>query len=235
MKKSRCLVIGDLHEPSTRKGYLEFCKSLAKKYRTNKTVFIGDVTDWHSISFHVKHPDMPSPKTEYELAWDCIQKWYEAFPEATVIAGNHDRRIIRLAESVNIPANLLRDYQEIWDTPGWEWLDNITIDDVYYVHGDGAGSGLYPAFNLVRKFGMSVVLGHHHSAAGVKWLVNPHRRMFGMDVGSGVDDRQLAFAYGKQCPLRSVISAGVVCKGEPHLYVMPIGKNEKYHDSKLGK
>lgn len=230
---SRILVIGDLHEPSTRKGYLRFCKDLAKKHKTNKTIFIGDVTDWHSISFHVKHPEMPSPKKEYELAHNCIQKWVKAFSKAIVILGNHDRRVIRLAETVNIPAKFLRDYKDIWDTPSWEWVDNIVIDDIYYAHGDGAGSGLYPAFTLVRKFGMSVVLGHHHSAAGIKWLVNPLRRMFGMDVGSGVDDRQLAFAYGKQAPLRSVISAGVIINGEPQLFVMPISKGEKYHDTEV--
>jgi len=52
---SRVLVVPDLHEPCARPGALEFCKDLRKKYKTDTTVFIGDVTDWHSISFHAHH------------------------------------------------------------------------------------------------------------------------------------------------------------------------------------
>jgi len=230
---SKVLVIPDLHEPCSRKGALQFCKDTARKYKTNKTVFIGDVTDWHSISFHAHHPEMPGPKDEFELAFSCIKKWKKAFPEAIVTLGNHDRRVIRLAESVNIPAKFIRDYKDIWETPKWKWVDDAVIDDVYYVHGDGSGGSLYPAYNLVRKFGMSCVVGHYHSAGGIKWLVNPQRRMFGLDVGSLIDDKQMAFAYNTKAPVRSVLSVGVVIDGTPHHIVMPVGKGEKYHDSRF--
>lgn len=230
---SRELIISDVHEPCSRKGALKFCKDVQKEHKTNHTVFIGDLADWHSISFHAHHPEMPGPKDEFELAYKYIQKWYKAFPDAVVILGNHDRRIIRLAESVNIPKRFIRDYKDIWNTPKWKWVDNVVIDNVYYVHGDKTGSSLYPAYNLVRKFGMSCVLGHHHSAGGVKWLVNPLRRMFGMDVGSLVDDKQMAFAYNAGAPMRSVLSVGVVIDGTPQHIVMPVGKGEKYHDSRF--
>ena len=230
---SRVLVIPDLHNPCSRKGGLAFCKDLRRKYKTTRTIFIGDVTDWHGISFHAKHPEMPGPKDEHELALKCIKKWYKAFPNATVILGNHDRRVIRLAESVNIPAKFIRNYEDIWETPKWKWVDDYIIDEVYYTHGDGAGSGMYPAYNLVRKMGMSCVLGHHHSAGGVKWLVNPLRRMFGLDTGCLIDDKQMAFAYSKKAVMRSVLSAAVVIDGIPEHIVMPCGKGEKYHDSKF--
>lgn len=232
---SRVLVISDLHEPCSRVGALEFCKDIRQKYKTTKTIFIGDITDWHSISFHAHHPEMPGPKDEFELAYKCIQKWVKAFPKAAVILGNHDRRVIRLAESVNIPKRFLRDYKDIWNTPNWKWIDDIVYDNTYYVHGDATGGSMYPAFNLVKKFGMSCVLGHYHSAGGIKWLVNPLRRMFGMDVGSLIDDKQMAFAYNTRTPLRSVLSVGVVIDGTPQHIVMPIGKGEKYHDSRFEK
>src|SRR5438067_1631368 len=79
---------------------------------------------WHTISFHAHHPDAPGPKDEYELAHLEIQKWAKAFPKASVCIGNHDARVIRLAETVNIPAKLLRDYREVWDTPHWSWADD---------------------------------------------------------------------------------------------------------------
>lgn len=228
---SRVLVIPDLHEPCARPGALEFCKDLKKKYKTNTTVFIGDVTDWHSISFHAHHPEMPGPKDEFKLAYKCLQKWHRAFPKATVCLGNHDRRIVRLAESVNIPRQFIRGYGETWKTKGWDWVHEIIIDDVLYSHGEGTGTSMYPAYNKMKKMGMSCILGHFHQAGGVKWLVNPLRRMFGLDVGSLVDDKTIAFAYGKFAIIRSVLSAAVVIDGVPQHIIMPCGKGEKYHDS----
>jgi len=230
---SRVLVIPDLHEPCSRPGALEFCKDLRKRYKTDTTVFIGDVTDWHSISFHAHHPEMPGPKDEYELAFKCLQKWHKAFPKATVCLGNHDRRIVRLAESVNIPARFIRGYGEVWETKGWDWVDEIIIDDVLYEHGDGQGGSMYPAFNKTKGMGMSCVIGHHHSAGGVKWLVNPLRRTFGLDTGALVDDKAMAFAYNKKAIKRSVLSAAVVIDGFPQHYMMPCGRGEEYHDSKF--
>lgn len=230
---SRILIIGDIHEPCSRKGALAFCKDLRRKYKTNQTIFIGDVVDWHSISFHAHHPEMPGPKDEYDLAYQNIQKWYKAFPNAKVILGNHDRRIIRLAESVNIPAKFIRDYKETWNTPKWEWLYDYIQDDVFYVHGDGVGTSLYPAYNLVRKMGMSCIIGHHHTAGGIKWLVNPLRRTFGMDTGCLIDDKAIAFAYNQRNPNRSVLSSCIVIDGTPHHIPMPVGRGEKYHDSRF--
>ena len=230
---SKVLVIPDLHEPSSRPGALQFCKDLRDRYDPDKIVFIGDVTDWHSISFHAHHPEMPGPKDEFQLAFKCLQKWCKEFPEAEVCLGNHDRRIVRLAESVNIPSQFIRDYDETWKTPGWKWEYEIIIYDVLYSHGEGTGTSMYPAYNKMKKMGMSCVLGHFHQAGGVKWLVNPLRRMFGMDTGCLIDDKSMAFAYGKFATIRSVLSAAIVIDGVPQHIVMPCGKGEKYHDSKF--
>lgn len=230
---SKVLVIPDLHEPSSRPGALAFCRDLRRKHKTDTTVFIGDVTDWHSVSFHAHHPEMPGPNDEYEIAFRCLHKWYKAFPKAIVCLGNHDRRIVRLAESVNIPKRWIRGYGEGWKTPGWKWVDDIVIDEVSYDHGEGQGGSMYPAFNKMKNMGMSCILGHHHSAGGVKWLVNPLRRMFGLDTGALISDKSMAFAYNKKAVKRSVLSAAVVIDGIPQHIVMPCGIGEPYHDSRF--
>lgn len=227
---SKVLVIADLHAPVTRRHYLQFCKDTKRKYRCDTVVFIGDVVDWHAVSFHAAIPECPSPDDEYKLALQEVQKWYKAFPVAKVCIGNHDARPKRLAESVNIPARLLRDYNEQWKTPLWEWGTSFIIDDVFYHHGHGKGTGINPAYNTAKNMGMSVVIGHSHSKAGVKWLVNPLRRWFGMDVGTGVDDRKMAFAYAKEQTYRSILSCGVVLDGMPQHIMMAVGRGEKYHD-----
>lgn len=230
---SRILVIGDVHEPCSRKGALAFCSDLRDEYDPDQVIFIGDIVDMHSISFHAHHPEMPGPNDECELAHERIQLWYEQFPSAIVTIGNHDRRVIRKAEDASIPSRFLRNFAEAWDTPGWQWVEEQIIDEVRYIHGDGAGTSLYPAYNMVRAIGMSCVLGHHHSAGGIKWLVNPLRRMFGMDTGCLIDDEALAFAYSKRQVKRSVLSACVVLDGMPIHIPMPCGRGEKYHDSRF--
>jgi hypothetical protein len=220
---SRVICVGDPHEPVSRKGYLRFCKKIHKKYNCNKVVILGDIADWHGISFHSNTPDAPGVDDEYSLTYKCIHRWHKAFPKATVTIGNHDERVLRLAESVNIPAKFIRDYKEIWDTPKWEWVYDTIIDDVYYFHGVGSG-GLHPAYNTAKRMSMSVVQGHVHSAGGIKWLVSPKQRWFGMDTGCGVDDDSYAMAYNRHSKRKSVIGCGVVIDGNPYYEIMPLEK-----------
>lgn len=227
---SRILIVGDLHLYYVRKNYLQFCCDIYKTHKCNQVIFIGDVVDSYGISFRTKNPDMPGPLDEYNRSLDAVQEWVRVFSKAKVCIGNHDSRIIRVANSVGISSQLLRTYKEIWGTKNWDWQWEFSIDGVRYVHGHGSGGGLYPAYNTMRKTAMSTVMGHFHSAASIKWLVNPNARLFGMDVGAGCDDKTLAFAYSQFNTIRSVMSAAVVLDGIPYLEIMPIGKNEKYSD-----
>ncbi|KKK58229.1 hypothetical protein LCGC14_3046550 [marine sediment metagenome] len=229
----RVLVIGDIHEPVSRTGYMQFCKDLYKEWNCDTVVFIGDIVDWSAISFHAHNPEAPGPVDEFKLAFAATQKWCRAFPEAIVTIGNHDARPRRLAESVNIPAKFIRNYADLWGTPKWEWVQSTIIDSVFYCHGHGKGGGNTPAWNLSKKMGMSTVLGHFHSKGGVSWSANPLRRWFGMDVGCGVDDKAYAFAYAKEQITRSILSAGIILNGVPYHEVMPCGKGEPYHQSKF--
>ena len=230
---SRVLVIGDPHNPPCHPGYRAFCRDLRKKYKTDKTVIIGDICDHQAISFHAANPMCPGALDEYHLTKKIMKQWHKDFPNAIVTQGNHDRRVIRLAESVNIPAEIyLRDYNQIWRTKTWKWVEEVIIDDVYYFHGEGR-SGINPAFNAMKDFLMSTVMGHCHSAAGIKWRANPKKRTFGMDVGCGIDVDAFQFAYGKHMKNRPILAAGVIIDGYPIHHIMPCGTKEKYHKSRF--
>jgi predicted phosphodiesterase len=228
----KVLVISDTHIPFVRKNYLQFCKDVYKEYKCDTVIHAGDVVDSHSISFHEHHPELPNSLDEYKQAYEIVKEWVSTFPKVSVCIGNHCARIIRVANSVNIPSQFIKTYQEIWGTKHWNWQWEYIIDGVRYVHGHGSGGGLWPAYNSMRKTAMSIVMGHYHSAAGIKYLVNPNTRLFGMDVGSGLDDKSFAFAYNQFNTVRSVISCGVVLNGIPYLEIMPIGKGEKYGDER---
>ena len=85
------LVIGDLHEPFCLDGYLEWCKEQYETFSCNQVIFIGDCVDSHGFSYHEPDPDGMSSGDELNLAIEKISKWYEAFPNADVCIGNHDR------------------------------------------------------------------------------------------------------------------------------------------------
>ena len=99
---NRILVVGDCHAPAQRKGYPHFCQDLYEQWDCNRVIFIGDLIDHHAISFHAKHPELPGATDEYELSLQCVQEWYKLFPKAKVCIGNHDSRIVRLAETINL-------------------------------------------------------------------------------------------------------------------------------------
>jgi predicted phosphodiesterase len=241
---SRVLVIGDVHEPVAHPGYLRFCKDLYRRHKCDTVVFIGDLIDWHSISFHKKHPGAPAQMDEYKAAKKRVARWRRAFPKAYVCIGNHDERIFRLAADAGIPGDFIKSYEDVWGEKlrkgqrrrraNWKWVNEVIIDDVYYTHGTG-NAGVHPAFNLMGKMLMSSVMGHIHSAGGIKWRANPRKRIFGMDTGCGVDEKALAFAYGVHSKVRSILSAGVVLRGTPHHEIMAIGPGERYHRSRFAR
>ena len=183
---SRVLVVGDLHFPAIHPEYLSFVKSIKKKWKTNHTVFIGDIVDSQAISFHAKHPELPSAVEEHEQTMKHLSVWYKAFKDAVVCIGNHDERVHRMAADKGIPQMYLREYSDVYNTPNWDWDYQHEIDNILYTHGTGT-SGLNPSFNSAKSRLQSCVQGHHHSVATISWIAGPTTRLFGMCVGSGVD------------------------------------------------
>ena len=228
---SRILVIGDTHIPCARRGYLQFCRDLRRHFRCNEIVHIGDVVDEHAVSpNHLALPDASGPREELEEARAGVAEWHAAFPRVRVCIGNHDERPYRAATMMHICSERMRRFNEVWGTRNWQWEYDYVIDGIYFTHRTN-NSGQSPAFNAMRERAMSVVLGHHHSCSGVKTMVNPERRLFGVDVGAGCDDRAIAFRYFRPSQKRSVISAAVIIDGFPQVHVMPCSEGEQYHDS----
>lgn len=217
---SRVLVIGDLHLPAVHPQYLSFIRKVRRKYKTNETVFIGDIIDHNAISFHKKHPEAQAAIEEYKQTQEAMKIWHKAFPNAKVCIGNHDERVHRLASDSGIPSMYLKEYNEVYGTPNWDWEYTHMIDGVLYTHGTGLSSQ-YPAFNLAKSRACSAVSGHTHSIANVNWFEGQDNfRIFGMNVGCGVDVNHLAMNYAKNHVKKVICSAGVVIDGVPYLEVM---------------
>lgn len=214
--KKNVLVIGDLHLPFTLEGYLEHCIKVYKKYNCDTVVFIGDILDLHFTSYHETSTEGYGATQEHDLSVEMLRKWYKAFPKAYVTIGNHDALIYRKAMSAGISKRWIQNYSQVLGTPGWEWVTDVVIDDVLYTHGTTN------AYTKAKQNLMSTVQGHLHSQAGIQFYVGAKSRIFGFQIGCGVDMKSYAMEYGRNFP-KPVISCGVVIDGlHPHLEVMDL-------------
>jgi len=204
-KEDRILVIGDLHEPFCLDGYLKFCKETYLKYNCNKVIFIGDIIDNHYSSYHESSADGLGGKYELEQAVKKLSKWYKAFPVADVTLGNHDRIIIRKAQSSNIPSQWIKEYKEVLKTPKWNYVTDVFYNDVRFVHGDKSGK---PKMATKRDM-VSTVSGHYHTDMYVEWMFGKTRAIFGMAVGCGIDSSSYAMGY-MQGGKKEAIGCGIV-------------------------
>jgi len=186
------LIIGDLHEPFCLDGYLQFCKDTYNKYNCNKVIFIGDIIDNHFSSYHETDSNGLGGGDELQLAINKIAKWYDAFPFADVVIGNHDRIIMRKAQTSAIPTAWIKEYKDVLNTPNWNFTESVRYNDVLYIHGEGG-----TARSRMKKDLQSVVQGHLHTQAYCEHLVGSNFRIFGMQVGCGIDNKSYAMAYAK--------------------------------------
>lgn len=203
------LIIGDLHEPFSREGYLKFTKSVQKRFDCKRVVFIGDLIDNHYSSFHATDPDGYGGGMELEMAVERLQTWYKAYPEAYVTEGNHDLIIKRKAFDAGVPQKWIKPFNEVLGTPNWKYGEKFEFDGVIYTHGTGS-SGDNAAFKRALYNRKSVVQGHLHSFASVQYTASEGDKIFGMIVGCGVDQQSYSFAYAKTYPRKFIISCGVV-------------------------
>ena len=191
-KESRVLVIGDLHAPFDLDSYFDHCVEVYERYNCNRVVFIGDVIDNHYSSYHETDADGMGGGKELQLAIDRLARWYHRFPDADVTVGNHDRIIMRKAQTGGVPKQWIREYSEVLNTPRWNFVTSVEIDDVLYIHGE-AGTAKTKARADMR----STVQGHLHTQAYTEYFVGANSRVFGCQVGCGIDAKSYAMAYMK--------------------------------------
>lgn len=191
-KSNRVLVVGDLHEPFCLDAYLEHCIYVYSKYNCNRVVFIGDVIDNHYSSYHEVDPDGLGGGDELDLAVKRLSRWVKAFPVADIMIGNHDRIIARKAFSSGIPKKWIKEYKEVLNAPEWNFTESIIIDNVLYQHGEGG-----TARSKMRKELISTVQGHLHTQGYIDFQVGRNYKIFGAQIGCGIDKDAYAMAYGK--------------------------------------
>ena len=219
-KINNILVIGDLHEPFCLDEYLNWCVEQYKIWNCTEVIFIGDVIDNHFSSYHETSisNDLLTGSDELDLAIKRIARWYNAFPKATVIIGNHDRLIMRKAQTSAIPSKWIKSYKEVLEVPKWNFVERYEKDGVQFIHGEGG-----TASTKCRADMMNTVQGHLHTQCYVQNFVGNNFRIFGVQVGCGIDHESYAMAYAKYGKKPAISCAVILNNGKiPINLLMPL-------------
>jgi len=207
------LIIGDTHCPFDLDTYLDFLVNTYEKYNCNRVIHIGDELDNHFSSYHETDANAMGGGDELAFAKKRLARYYKQFPDVDVIIGNHSRLIMRKAQSGGVPKEWIRDYNEVLGVPNWRFHTELEINGVLYAHGEGG-----TARGKCKADLQSVVQGHLHTQLYVEYVVGRKNRVFGMQVGSGIDHEAYAFGYAK-AGKKPAIGCGVVIDGKEAIAV----------------
>lgn len=223
--KYTTLFISDMHVPYHHPDSIKFLDAIKKAYKPDLVVSVGDLADFHNISFHKSDPKLPNANDELLALQKGAAQLEKIFPSLYITLGNHDQLPSRRLFDQGIPNSFLKPYNDLYGVgKGWKFVDELIIKDgeeiLYVVHGitkDGR--------KLAAQRGVHVVQGHYHTECRIDYISNPRNLLWSMQVGCLIDKQALAFAYDKPNLNRPILSIGLVKQGQPLL--MPMKLNSK--------
>jgi hypothetical protein len=228
--KYKCiLVIPDQHFPFNHPDIIAFLKSVAKEYKPDKVVNLGDEVDLHAFSFHEKHPDLMSPGDELKTAINRLKPLYELFPEVDVCESNHGSLVYRRGKFAGLPRNVIKSYNDILEAPkGWRWHNDIELEGsdgepILFCHGLSSD-----VLKNSKNKSMRFVQGHHHSKFEVRYWANSQKLYWGVTSGCLVDYKSLAFEYGRLILDKPIVGCTVIRGGYPILIPMVLNKSGRW-------
>ena len=227
------LILSDTHFPYQHPQYFKWVKKIKDHIKFSSVIHIGDLVDFHSISFHSHSPELPNIKYEIDNAKKHILKLRKLFPmPMQILNGNHDIRIQRMAENANMPESFIKDLSDIlgieksWK---WTWHDKLIItlpnkNKVFFTHHFKSS-----VLSSSKELGMSFVAGHQHTQSNLSYWSSPTALNFAMTVGCSIDPKHEAFKYAKNFIKRPIISLGAIIDNQPMLFAMPMDSNGNWN------
>lgn len=216
----RVLVLGDPHLPFPDWKLLEEAHRFNKKFKADKVICVGDITDQKTWSKYGRDTSDVGNDEEWGQVVKTAMRMAKLFPKMTIIIGNHDIRYFKAANLAGIPSQLIKTLKEALPIPGWTWHDTsrgpLMVDGIGYIHGDEqSGSALAKACFM----GHPMVQGHDHKGV-LEFAQAPHKNkpVFGMSSGCTANLDAPGMRYAKKMLRKSFVCFATVCNGVPMLY-----------------
>lgn len=214
------LVIPDTHFPWEAEGCLQWLSNIKKIFKIpdDNIYHTGDLLDMYAFSMHPKGPDLPlTPNLEIEHCQKKILLWSKVFPKLKICMANHESRYWRKASLADIPSQVLRSLKEVFKYPTeWEirdhWIVNGSKQKFMIQHGEGF-SGKTGHMDAAMVNGMSTVIGHLHSFAGVNHIKTKGQSIWSCNAGALISADEYCFHYSKHSKFKVTNGALVVMDG----------------------
>ena len=230
-RKDVILAVPDLHIPYEHPDALAFIAAVKKEYKPDLIVNLGDMLDFHAISFHDSDPDLLSAGDELAQAREKIKAWETLIPEQYIVGSNHGDLPLRKFVAQGLPRDLISSYNEIYGVSDkWTFVPDLTIEtdskylpDIYVAHGLKKN-----ALQVAQQRGQRFICGHFHEDFNVKYAGNPNSLIWAAMSGCLIDKKSKAFAYNKLNLNRPILGCTVVLYGVPFQIPMILDKKGRW-------
>lgn len=222
------LVISDAHIPFNHPQSLLFLDAVATKYHCTVYKSVGDLLDHAAVNYHEKEYGLPDPQQELELSKKELKKWEERFPNMTICSSNHGDLPLRKAKTAGIPADMIKDYNQIYGLKTFIWVEEEYFDIGYgqYCLLTHTVSG--NARTNANKFSHCSVQGHHHSEYGVHYYADHASLRWHAATGCLIDPDSPAFNYNRGILKRPILGCAVIVDSLPYLIPMRLKPGGKW-------
>lgn len=217
MKNKKILVLGDIHLPWCDWNALEQAAEFNKKYKADRVITVGDLTDQKTWSKFGRDTDDPGNNEEWKQVLISAKRLYKLFPNMVILIGNHDIRYLKAAKIAGIPSQMLKTLKEMLPFKGWNWHtddDPYVVDNISYLHGDEHPGTVEQKACIL---GMPVVQGHTHKARLV-YVTTPHKNLWGLDAGCIVDSKGPAARYAAKSLRKTFVGFATITNRIPRLH-----------------
>lgn len=220
----RWMITSDEQIPFEHKDALDFQIRVKRHFGIpdENQLHVGDETDQALAGMYDPDPDGDlTANQEYQQSLDALQLRYLAFPRMKVAISNHGVRWQKRAFKSGIPSFVMRSYENMIEAPdGWKWQKKwlIRAKHPFVVeHGDRFG-GQTPHVQAAMANGLSTVIGHHHSIAGIEHIrtqdyhpeFNSGFDIWGASTGALIDFDRFAFKYAQSAKKKPKLGLIVV-------------------------
>ncbi len=200
MAIQRVLIIPDSHVPYHDVRAWELLLRVAKDFKPQHTIVLGDFGDCYQVSSHDKDPKRATMMDEEVEAVNAELRRLEAAVKGSkkvFIEGNHEFRVIRylqqkapeLINIISIP-KLFKLHEHGWKHVPYR--SSHKHGHMYYTHDVGA-SGKGAAAKSATALGRNVVIGHVHRAEMVVQGTLDGERHVGFSFGWLGDKEQIDY------------------------------------------